>query len=51
MPIKIYKKIETIVLYFVIKKNLEMSFQDGPEYETTSLNLMHQFVYKNLQQK
>ena len=30
-------KIETIVLYFVIKKNLEISFQNGPEHETTSL--------------
>ena len=36
MPIKTYKKIETIVLYFVIKKNLETSFQNGPEHETTS---------------
>ena len=31
------KKIKTIVLYFVIKKNLEISFQNGPEHETTSL--------------
>ena len=37
MPIKTFKKIETIVLYFVIKKNLEISFQNGPEHETTSL--------------
>ena len=37
MPIKIYKKIKTIVLYFVIKKNLECSFQNGPEHETMSL--------------
>ena len=36
MPIKTYKKIETIVLYFVIKKSLEISFQNGPERETTS---------------
>ena len=36
MPIKTYK-IETIVLYFVTKKNLEISFQNGPEHETTSL--------------
>ena len=26
-----------IVLYFVIKKNLEISFQNGPEHETKSL--------------
>ena len=32
MPIKTYKKIEMIVLYFVIKKNLEISFQNGPEH-------------------
>ena len=38
MPIKTYKKIETIVLYFVIKKNLEISFQNGPEHEITFLN-------------
>ena len=37
MPIETYKKIETIVLYFVIKKILEISFQNGPEPETTSL--------------
>ena len=37
MPIKPYKKIETIVLYFVIKKNLGVRFQNGPEHETTSL--------------
>ena len=37
MPIKIYKKIETIVLYFVMKKNLEISFQNGPEHETKSV--------------
>ena len=36
MPIKTYTKFETIVLYFVIKK-LEISFQNGPEHETTSL--------------
>ena len=30
-------KIQTIVLYFVIKENLEISFQNGPEHETTSL--------------
>ena len=29
-------KIGTVVLYFVIKKNLEISFQNGPEHETTS---------------
>ena len=38
MPIKTYEKIKTIVLYFVIKKHLEISFQNGPEHETTSLN-------------
>ena len=37
MPIKTYKKIETIVLYFVISKNLEISFQNGPKHETTFL--------------
>ena len=46
MPIKTYKKIETIVLYFVIKKNLEISFQNGPEHETTSLtNTLETFVH------
>ena len=39
MPIKTYNKIKTIVLYFVIKKNLEISFQNGPEHETTSLKI------------
>ena len=35
-PIKTYKKIETTVLYFVLKKkNLEISFQNGPEHKTT----------------
>ena len=37
MLIKTYKKIETIVLYFVIKKNLQISFQIVPEHKTTSL--------------
>ena len=37
MPIKTYKNYETIVLYFVIKQNLEINFQSGPEHETTSL--------------
>ena len=37
ISIKTYKKIETIVLYFVKKKNLEISFQNGPEHETTFL--------------
>ena len=27
-----------IVFYFVIKKNPEISFQNGPEHETRSLN-------------
>ena len=39
LPLKTYKKIETIVLYFVIKKNLEISFENGPEHETTSLRV------------
>ena len=39
MAIKTYKTIETIVLYFVTEKNLEISFQNGPEHETTSLNM------------
>ena len=38
MSIKTYQKVKTIVLYFVIKKNLEISFQNGPEQETKSLN-------------
>ena len=41
IPIKTYKKFETIVLYFVKKKNLERSFQNGPEHETTSLNMFY----------
>ena len=32
------KKIKMIVLYFVIKKNLEKSFKSGLEHETTSLS-------------
>ena len=36
MPIKTYNKIEMIVLYFVMKKNLEISCQNGSEHETTS---------------
>ena len=39
MLMKTYEKIETIVLYFVIKKNLEISFHNGSEHETTSLIL------------
>ena len=46
MPRKIYKKIETILLYFVIKKNLEISFQNGPEHETTSLKRL--IVYESI---
>ena len=38
IPIKTYKKIKTILLYFVIKKNVEISFRNGPEHETTSLS-------------
>ena len=36
MLIKTYEKIETIVLYFVMKKNIEISFLNGPEHETKS---------------
>ena len=39
MSIITYTKIETIVLYFVTKKNLGISLLNGPEYETTSLTL------------
>ena len=52
MPIKTYKKIKTIVLYFVVKKNLEISFQNGPEHETTSLktsNSPQEFHYLIIQ--
>ena len=38
MTIKIYKKIETFVLYFALKKNLEISLKNGLEHETTSLS-------------
>ena len=48
MPVKIFTKIEMIVLYFIIKKNLEISFQNGPEYDTTSLS-MNFSNYKNRQ--
>ena len=27
----------TVVLYFVIKKDLKISFENGPEHEITSL--------------
>ena len=51
MPTKIYKKIETIVSYFVINKNLGVSFQNGPEHETTFLKnsfmLLHIRKYKH----
>ena len=41
MPIKTYKKIETIVLYVVFyKKNLQISFQNEPEHETISLTTL-----------
>ena len=46
VPIKTYKKIKTIVLYFVIKKNLKISFPNGPEHETASLNSYK--TYKNI---
>ena len=36
IPIKTYKKIETIVLLFYFFLNLEISFQNEPEHETTS---------------
>ena len=45
MPIKKYKKIETIVLYIIIRKNLEISFQNGPEHETTSFCFLNAFLY------
>ena len=38
MPIRTYKKIEKIVLYFVIKKNLEISLQNELEHRTTGLH-------------
>ena len=44
MPIKTYKKIETIVLYFVIRKNLEISFQNRPEHEATSLRMCSTYI-------
>ena len=47
MPIK-HKRIETILLYFVIKKNLEISFQNGPEHETTSLMIPSLFLRVSL---
>ena len=37
MPTKTYKKLNFFLLYCVIKKNLEISFQNGPEHETTFL--------------
>ena len=44
--IKTYNK---IVLYFVIKKNLEINFQNGPEYETTFLNFFSKLKkFRNL---
>ena len=33
-----------IVLYFVIKKNLEISFQNGPEHWTTSLKKAYAMI-------
>ena len=53
MPIKTYKNIETIVLYFVITKNLEISFQNGPKHETAFLrkNILLQKFFKNLPEK
>ena len=44
MPIKTYKKIETILLYYVIKINLETTFQNGPEHETTFLSTFEIFL-------
>ena len=44
------KKIDTIVLYSVIKKNLEISFQNGLEHETTSLKV-RQITYLGFTQK
>ena len=44
MPIKTYKFFLTIVLYYVIKRNLEKSFENGPEHSTTSLNSLLSFI-------
>ena len=46
MPIKTFKKIETIVSYFFIKKNLEISFQNAPEHKTTFLKEIF-LVFRN----
>ena len=37
MPIKTYKKNWNDCIIFCYKKNLEISFQNGPEHKTTSL--------------
>ena len=39
-------KIKTIVLYFVRKKNLEISFKNGLEHETTSFHPLLRPAYK-----
>ena len=47
MPIKTYKKIETIKLYFVVKKILEISFQNEPKNETRSLIYLFRTLLQN----
>ena len=38
MPIKTYKKMKRLYYILLYNKKLEISFQKGPEHETTSLN-------------
>ena len=45
MSIKTYKKIKMIVFYFIIKKNPEISFRNGPEHEATSLRYDYRKFY------
>ena len=40
MPIKASKNWNDCII-FCYKKNLEISFQNGPEHETTSLRYLH----------
>ena len=42
--IRTCKKIDMIVFYSLIKKNPEISFQNGPEHEVTSLNVMNNVI-------
>ena len=44
MPLKTYKKIETIVLYFVIKKILKEATKTGPNIRLHS----HQITEKKI---